>query len=536
MSTIPPQPCVAPLPTVRRRRPGAGPVASAALTMWALAPVVYLLAEASRRGLVVSGTDGALAGADQLFYMDSIRQSGEHVLIGDNFDLTLGGQVFLHPLYLLGGILWRLGVSIQATFWLLSVLAAPVLGFGAAAVVAHALRSARERLVALGVSLFYLSPLVPLLAWAGGVSPFQRFELDFPVGESMPAWQLWGYPHAAIAVGLMAASVAGALSLAARPRGQPWLVAGIAAAAALTAWLHPWQGATLIVVLAAIAARDRSPALARALSVPVLAGVAPLAYEGILSRADPAWRLDATRNAVGHVPTWMAVVALAPLVLPALAGIRATEPGPLRAALVAWPASALAIYAASDTFPYHALQGISIPLSVLAVLGWRSLPGPARVRGAAGVAAAALAIAAGVAYGIGTGRDSVRAGVAPYWLDPGERAALSYLDHARLRGGVVARYYLGMAVPAFTGRRTWMGEWTWTPDFARRQALTEQLFAGAMAPAQARALVVSTGARFALTDCGARADLSAMLGRLVLARHRFGCAAVYELRAERRAA
>src|SRR5437660_139826 len=82
-------------------------------------------------------------------------------------------------------------------------------------------------------------------------------------------------------------------------------------------------------------------------------------------------------------------------------------------------------------------------------------------------------------------------------LTPGERDALSYLDRAPQRGGVFSDYYLGMAVPAFTGRRTWLGEWTWTPHFARRQALAEAVTQARMPAQAARALVARTGARFA---------------------------------------
>ena len=87
-----------------------------------------------------------------------------------------------------------------------------------------------------------------------------------------------------------------------------------------------------------------------------------------------------------------------------------------------------------------------------------------------------------------------------------------------------------MAVPAFTGRRTWVGEFSWTPDFVQRVDEAEELFQGRMAPVEARRLVASVGARYALKDCGARADLSRLLGPLVVSSARFGCATVYALR------
>ena len=58
----------------------------------------------------------------------------------------------------------------------------------------------------------------------------------------------------------------------------------------------------------------------------------------------------------------------------------------------------------------------------------------------------------GAIYELQTFHDSERTGAAPYWFTPGEHAALAYLDRLKAPGAVLARQYLGMAVPAFTGR------------------------------------------------------------------------------------
>jgi len=502
---------------------------------WAAVPVAAVVYHTLRHGGVLTGTDSPLPGADQLFYMDSIRQSGAHLLITDHFDLVIGQAVFLHPLYLLGGILWRLGVPIQGAFWLLSLLAAPALALGALALAARCLHGSGERAAAVAVGLFYMSPLVPLLAWSGAVGGYQRFLLEVPAGESMPAWQLWGYPHSGIAVGMLALALAGAAQVAAGAPPSARRLAWMAAAAALASWLHPWQGAIFIAVVAVLVLGERSWALGKRLAVPVLAALAPIAYEEILVHSDAAWRLDSIQNVSGHVPAWMLLVALAPTGPTALAGVRALAPGPWRTVLVAWPVFAIVVYLLTDEFPYHALEGIAIPLAVLAVAGWRKLPRPGRLRPGRlrptlGVLAVLAVVLPGAAYEITTLRDSLRTSAYSYWLTPADHDALTYLEHARARGGVLARYEIGMAVPAFTGRRTWVGEFSWTPHFPERVDQAERLFQGGMTPAQAGRFVESVGARYALADCGARADLPRLLGPLIASTARFGCASVDTLR------
>jgi hypothetical protein len=500
---------------------------------WAAVPMAVAVYHTLRHGGVLTGTDSPLPGADQLFYIDSIRQSGAHLLIADHFDLVIGRAVFLHPLYLLGGIVWRLGVPIQGAFWALSLLAAPALALGALALGRPCLQGRGERAVAVAVGMFYMSPLVPLLAWTGAVAGYQRFLLEVPAGESMPAWQLWGYPHSAVAVGLLALALAGAASIAAGAPPSARRLAWMAGAGALASWLHPWQGAIFIAVTGVLVVRSRSWALCRSLAVPVLAAVAPIAYEEILVHSDAAWHLDSVQNVAGHVPAWMLLVALAPLVIPALAGVRTLAPGPWRTVLVAWPVIAIVVYLFSTEFPYHALEGIAIPLAVLAVAGWRKVPRRGRLASTLGVLAALALALPGAGYEFTNLRDSQRTSAYSYWLAPSDHDALRYLEHLRPQGGVLARYEIGMAVPAFTGRRTWVGEFSWTPHFLPRVNEAEQLFQGRMGPGRAGRFVASVGARYALADCGARVDLPRLLGPLVASTARFGCASVSTLRVTR---
>ena len=75
-----------------------------------------------------------------------------------------------------------------------------------------------------------------------------------------------------------------------------------------------------------------------------------------------------------------------------------------------------------------------------------------------------------------------------HFFTPGEAKALAFLDGAKRRGPVLAAAMpLGQAVPAFTGRQTYVGHYYWTPDYGQRVTLAESLLDGRLAPKQATA-------------------------------------------------
>jgi len=495
----------------------------ALLSAWALAPIAYLALHAASVDGVFTGSTGALAGADQFLYLDWIRQSGEHGLIANRFDLAPSRSVFVHPMTLVSGLLWRAGISVQLALLAWAPVAVLALGAGFSAYCRRLLPArGAARPVAVLIALLFFSPVLLALDSLGALPPFSRFELLLVSGDAMPAWQLWGYLHAALVLGLTAGCL---VWLADALRSGVRRALGTAAAAAfVVSWLHPWQGVVLLALMGGVAIWGRLRRRYARLAVPFAAGLLPLAYQLVLSHTDASWRLSAGLSRTSHVPLWMLAAGLGPLVLPALAGLRRPSDDGERMLLL-WPPIALGLYFTSREFPFHFLEGISLPLAVLAVRGWQRL--------GAGRALAVVAVAAltlpGLVYESVTLRRSVRSDVAPYALAPGERRALSYLAASRRPGGVLARFYLGMTVPAFTGRPTWVGQFAWTPNFDRRVLLADRLLSGGLPGPQARRLVARTGAAFVLADCRARADLRPVLGPLLVDVRRFGCAAVYEL-------
>src|SRR5208282_4759918 len=116
------------------------------------------------------------------------------------------------------------------------------------------------------------------------------------------------------------------------------------------------------------------------------------------------------------------------------------------------------------------------------------------------------------------------------FITPSENAALEYLARDPRPGGVLTRFYLGMILPARTGRNTYVGDCYWSqPHCGYRSRTSEALLTDALSPARARAFVRSSGARFVLADCRS-SNLTATLAPLDDEVRRFGCATVYVLR------
>ena len=109
-------------------------------------------------------------------------------------------------------------------------------------------------------------------------------------------------------------------------------------------------------------------------ALPLAATAAPLVYYFVLSRTDASWKLADSANDFPRWPWWVTVLGLAPLAIPALLAYRqrATDFGGWRSASGRWRGSSI-FYLPVGTFPFHAMQGLTLPLAVLAVLGLRGL-------------------------------------------------------------------------------------------------------------------------------------------------------------------
>ena len=380
------------------------------------------------------------------------------------------------------------------------------------------------------LALFACSPVAALIGW-GGFDPLVKLRFDFLSGETWAGSYLWGYPFTGIAVAAMA------FALLAYERGRAGgerrMLAWAAACGLLCSWLQPWQGATLALVLVAAEAvelrRGRAlGAAVRDLVGPLAAIALPLAYYLVLSLVDESWELAGMVNDVERWPLWITVVGLLPLVLPALPAYAAPARDFGAIALRVWPAAALLVYfQPAGTFPAHALQGMAFPLSILAVVGVRHLLRERPLPAGWAVAGVVLLCAVGTAYRADELRGAVNFGDQPYFLEAEERAALRWLERHEGEGGVLAPFYIGAAVPAYTGRETWVGIRSWTPDHPDRRRAADALFSGQLDAAEARGVVERSGARFLLQDCHGRPPIDRVVADFTGPPARFGCAAVY---------
>jgi hypothetical protein len=511
-----------------------------------IAQAFFVLAALLTKGRPLSGADGLLA-SDQLQYFAWIREASNHILIGNPFDLARGDRVFLHPGFLISGIVHDVtGLSIPASFIALwKPVAIAVTFVGALKYVRRLLPAGGQRHSGLVLALFSVMPASAIVAWTGWGGKPREYSFDFISGEMWSGQYLWGYLMTAIAVFTVPLVLLGIERW--RRTRRPALLAWCAFGSLIVCWLQPWQGATLGLIVVGVEGwrwlRSRE-APAWPLVVVLVAIALPAAYYLALGHFDPSWELAGKSNAAGAQaewkwPWWAMALTVGPLALPALLAyrpsvLRATDrsdpPSWQAIAVRTWPLAALVVYLAPfGTFPYHAFQGLAVPLGILAVQGVVSVwPRPKPL-----VVAAALAVMTvpGFVHKVQVSANSIHTAGDPFFVFPDEVRALKTLEADRRPGGVLGPTYAGYMIPYRTGRESYIGPFSWTPHWKERQRLADGLFAGTLRGAAARRFVVSTNARFLFEDCRPHlANLEPELRPLLVRTTRFGCATVYELR------
>ena len=506
-----------------------------AFAAMALAPLIGLLVRVWTKGGVITGADGFLV-LDPMQYVNWLRQSGDFGAAANLYDLAPGPHSFVHPGLLISGVLYRLGLGVVLSYLVWKPVAIAALFAGAYFFSSRFLTRTGDRRVAIILGLFFASPVAAVVGWTSAAQSEAKFDLDFVSGELWTGTFLWGYLFTAIAVGLMPL---GLLAFErARSGGRGRYLFAAAAVGLVVAWFQPWQGATFALILIGASLmtdrRDRSALLASSrLLAPVLVATAlPLVYYFLLSKLDPSWRLAGEVNSFGRWPLWVTVVGLAPLAIPALFAYRARSLDFAGWMLRLWPlAGLLVFYLPVGTFPFHAFQGLALPLAILAVIAVRGWLGTRPLPLIWTIVVVGILVVPGTLYRADQMRGAVKAGRQAFFLEPGERDAMRWLERQQGPGGVLATGTDGAYISAYTGREVWAGAGSWTPDLAWRGLALGEFFDGAGSAAQDQALVERSGARFVYASCRVTTDLEPKLAAITLGgARRFGCARVWEVR------
>jgi hypothetical protein len=503
--------------------------AFAAVSVWVLGLDLW---QVIVHGRTWTGTDGVYI-TDQMQYLGWISSASHTGLVADLFVIHPTAAVYLQPGILLSGLLAAAGVTPAVAL----ILWKPVAVIGLfMAFRAYADRTVERpgrwpRLIVVTLALFY----------GCFSSVYGSFGV---VGDMFPGFLTWGYPFALIGVALQVTAL---LSYdRARSRGGSAWAPGLLGA--LTSAMHPWQGEVFVLTVvgaelvgggltrAELRRGLGSPRISLTVRTVALAAI-PLIYYFSLGKLNSSWELG--QAASKHAFPAIAIgLALAPLALVALLGLRGDAGGFIGRSVRAWPLAAVLLYLQSYTSqgatPLHAFDGITLPLAVLAVngslrAGWMRLWQPRLVA----VCLIALFTIPTTYYEMKEARSEVLpAANNSNFIKPSESRALDWLRNDPRPGGVLSSPYLGMTVPGATGRHTYDGNCIWSePNCYGRAAVTNALVAGQLAAGQAQQLITSSHARFVLIRCGAPTSL--ILGELrpiTAAVHRFGCASVIEVR------
>ncbi len=234
-------------------------------------PLVLFLLRAAQLHAIFTGADGLIGadgvlGADQLQYLAWARDAGSHLLASDLFTLAPSGHVYLQPLFLISGLLGRLGLSLSLAYLLWKPVAVIALFIAATAWSRRFFADGvGARSAAVALALFLCTPLAAVYSWTQAAGAPFRFSLYLLGDELLAAGKLWGYLPSALGLALVPLALL-ALERGIDPRGfgpaaqrarsmadapGAWLTAVLASLGA--SWLHPWQGVTLIIIYGGLA-------------------------------------------------------------------------------------------------------------------------------------------------------------------------------------------------------------------------------------------------------------------------------------------
>ncbi|HEC22445.1 MAG TPA: hypothetical protein ENI95_05970 [Chloroflexi bacterium] len=342
-----------------------------------------------------------------------------------------------------------------------------------------------------------------------GANAFATTPLELYVPEAFTLLLLYGLPHLALARSLL---LIGWLVFFRSLDADDWrraLLAGLA-------WLGmgvivPFYAALLGVLIATwlaglLVLRRRLPGAE--LRLAALAGAFPLAillYNVWLFSGDPVFAAWSAQNQLASPPLldyllayglWIGLGGVG------LAGLLRRGLTRRTVLLVSWPlAVALMVYLPVNV-QRRLLEGVIVPLSVLATLGaWRLVgekrPGFGwRLRWLALAGLIGLSLPSVVLL-LGGGVLTASEPRWPVFHPADELAALDWLrGHAPPESVVLSTFESGNVIPAYAGVRVYVGHGPETVNSGQKRILAERFFQGEMSDSERRALLEEAGVAY----------------------------------------
>ncbi len=364
---------------------------------------------------------------------------------------------------------------------------------------------------------------IPLALALGGVlSSPPNLPLEFYVPEAFGILLLYGLPHLALARSLL---LGGWLLLFRAAESGSWrqaLLAGMlwGGMSLIVPFYAALLGTLIVVWLVVLGIVRSSPhnagggrvaqrtcGVSALVRLAVLAGVLPalvLGYNGWLFASNPIFAAWAAQNRLPSPPLADYVLAYSLLIALAAVGLvatvwRLTQQITL---LIVWSPLALMLAYAPVNVQRRLLEGVVVPLSILATLGvWHLLgekPSQGRLLGwrlrQAGLAALMVLCFPSTFLLVGGGALTASRPVWPIFHPADEIAALRWLDeHAAPDSLVLATSASGNVIPAYAGVRVYVGHGPETIGGERKRQIAEAFFLGGMTNGSRRALLREAG-------------------------------------------
>ena len=280
-----------------------------------------------------------------------------------------------------------------------------------------------------------------------------------------------------------------------------WFIAF--AGALLLSNLHTYDALPLILVAAIWAAwqwKSARPSSQRAVAA-IAGATIPIIYQIFVFRDSEEFRVKALTPTTPP-SIWMILIAFLFLLLLSAAGFLKLRDRPqARNLMVLWAVGTLVMVYAPLSFGRKMLEGLQIPLLMLAGVGLAAIKRAWLMWGLVAVLAISPLITLRWILNNAANNNIGRAAIfmPPIYLYNSDVAALHFIENQPQQGAVLCLPIIGGYVPRVTGKYTYAGHWAETL-YMKKQKMpaTLRYISGQMSPDQARQLFAQNDIRWVL--------------------------------------